>query len=368
LAKKEVAEDRAEVAVGTDGDGEEYRSRQKTGRLGGESAAMEKYDSKYSALRAAAASRQRQREAAARSSTASASGGNDGGPGPANDAHAARPPRRTAIPPLGGRAGRPPPGSSVRGRDDGAAIPGGPAGGAPSTAAASASPPGPDALEGGRPGEAPRRDPEQGFGRQGGQAEHAFVGRGSAPDYGRRELISSITLIRPAVPAAQPAATNTAGPQGPALGVIDGGGRGRVEGDPSLGRMAGNPSPGGEVISSADEQQKQQQTSAAALLDPRTPLTMMRSVQASISRDRSEIDGARRPLFQGDDGGGPGGADAEEGAAPRGSADARMNSPPSDEPQDYEDSSEAAEASRRAGEAVGVLGGEDDDGGKRLSP
>ncbi|EJK51950.1 hypothetical protein THAOC_28831, partial [Thalassiosira oceanica] len=105
----------------------------------------------------------------------------------------------------------------------------------------------------------------------------------------------------------------------------------------NLGTLAGNPAPGGEVISSADEQQKQPQTSAAALVDPRTPLTMMRSVQASISRDRSEIDGARRPLFQGDDGGGPGGADAVEGSAPRGSADARISSPPSDEPQDYED-------------------------------
>ena len=61
------------------------------------------------------------------------------------------------------------------------------------------------------------------------------------------------------------------------------------------------------------------------MADPRTPLTMMRSVQASMSRDRSEIDEARRPLFQADDAPGVG-TRAEGDAAPRGTADAQMGS------------------------------------------
>ena len=44
-------------------------------------------------------------------------------------------------------------------------------------------------------------------------------------------------------------------------------------------------------------------------LNPKTPLTMMRSVMNSISRDRTEIEGARRPLYtERNNGGGGGGA------------------------------------------------------------
>jgi len=107
------------------------------------------------------------------------------------------------------------------------------------------------------------------------------------------------------------------------LGFIGGGCRG----------IAGpfdNLAPGGETYSGGDEEQK-------TFVDPITLLTMMRSVQPSMSRDRSEIDGARRPLLQGDDGPGVGGGgtvDVEAGPAQvaRGS--------PSSEPLVYDNQDE----------------------------
>ncbi|EJK48270.1 hypothetical protein THAOC_32949, partial [Thalassiosira oceanica] len=238
-----------------------------------------------------------------------------------NDAHATRPPSAaTAIPPLGGRAGRPPSGS-VRGEGGNAITSSGPAGGAPSSSSFWG---GLKAADG---EQAPRHQPPP-----------PAPTPSKADDLAKRlaeiqSRASAVKATRRVEHASSP------GPRPTTASV------GSISSSTPI-RPASQPPPGGEVISSAGEQQQQPQTSAAASLpDPRTHLTMMRSVQASISRDRSGIDGARRPLFQGDDGGGPGGADAEEGAAPRGSADAQMSSPPSDEPQDYEDSSEAAEAS-----------------------
>ena len=62
-----------------------------------------------------------------------------------------------------------------------------------------------------------------------------------------------------------------------------------------------------------------------------------------MSRDRSEIDEARRPLFQGDDAPGVG-ADAEGDAAARGTADAQMGSGPDDPNyESYEDPNEEEE-------------------------
>ena len=123
--------------------------------------------------------------------------------------------------------------------------------------------------------------------------------------------------------------------------MIDGG-RGGAADDTDAGNIAGDPAPG-ETIAGADGPRPQQ-------LDPRTPLTMMRSVQESISRDRTEIDGARRPLFRGD---GAGDGDAADGPP---AEDAQTGPPVA--PTDREDPvGEEAEAEEEGDDPYAALSG-----------